>query len=134
MFKSPFSRRLDVRDLREKGKRAMPGRNCCIPQCFSSDDAFYKEAGVRFMTIPTLKRDDYVAWKDEIVKILEKYRVLHREDYERIENGRMYVCTRHVLDKDVYATGKLFFKLAYIYLPASAIRYSRNLRRISPIR
>ena len=109
MFKCPFSRRLDVRDLREKGKRAMPGRNCCISQCFSSDNAFYKEAGASFMTIPTLKRDDYVAWKNELVKILEKYRVMYREDYHRIENGRMYVCTRHFLDKDVYVTGKLFF-------------------------
>ena len=114
MFKYPFSRRLHVRDLREKGKRGMPGRNCCIPRCFPSDDSSYKEAGTSFMTIPALKRDDYVAWKNELFKILKKYRVLHRDDYHRIENGRMYVCTRHFLDKDVYVTGKLFSKLAYI--------------------
>ena len=33
----------------------MPGRNCCIPQCSSSDDLFYKQQAIAFLQIPTIK-------------------------------------------------------------------------------
>ena len=84
----------------------MPGRNRSIPLCFSSDDAVYKEAGISFLTIPTLKRDDYIEWKAELVNVLKKYRVLGPTEYQRIENGKMYICTRHFSDRDIYVTGK----------------------------
>ena len=54
----------------------MLGRNCCFPQCFSTEDEEHLAAGVKFFQIPTLKREDYVRWKKELVQIVQKYRLL----------------------------------------------------------
>ena len=83
------------------------GRNCCVPLCYSNDDPDYIPK-VGFLQFPTQKRADYVSWKKTLIDVLTKYRVLEPDDYQRIENGKMFICTLHFEEKDMYLTGKYF--------------------------
>ena len=84
----------------------MLGRNCCLPFCGSSESDKHKDVGIRFLQIPVIKSANYQEWKEKLVRIVEKYRVLSPTDYQRIEDGNMNICTRHFEDKDIYFTSK----------------------------
>ena len=83
------------------------GRNCCVPVCYSNDDPdSIRKVG--FLQFPAQKRAYYVSWKKNLIDVLTKYRVLEPDDYQRIENGKICICTLHVEEKDIYLTCKRF--------------------------
>ena len=84
----------------------MPGRNCAFPQCTSCETE--KHAAVKFFQITTRKSEyyDYEGWRDKIINILSRYRVMGKAEKERIAKGRMYICSRHYAEEDIEYTSK----------------------------
>ena len=70
----------------------MPGGNCAFPQCTSSE--YYKHTGVKVFQITTRKSEyyDYVGWRERIVNVLSKYRVIDKHERERIAGGKYFIC------------------------------------------
>ena len=86
----------------------MPGRNCCINGCGSCDSKAHKENGIRFLQIPTCKGPGYPEWKKELLNVISKFRVMGKDDIQRFNDGKMYICTLHFEGKDIYITSKFF--------------------------
>ena len=62
----------------------MPGANCVFPQC----GVARHHVSVGIFKLPTRKAD--VAWKKDIIQIIEKYRVVDKNLRERLELGNAY--------------------------------------------
>jgi len=82
----------------------MPGKCCAIPGCHASCTPKYD--GVHFFQITTRKSEyyDYVGWKNRIVDILSKYRPIGPKEEEKIDTGKMYICSQHYADEDMERT------------------------------
>ena len=84
----------------------MPGRNCCFNNCGSCESDAHKDLGIRFLQIPTCKGSGYSEWAKKLLEIIERYRVMSKDDHVRFKQGRMYICTLHFEEKYIYFTGK----------------------------
>ena len=56
----------------------MPGGNCCLPQCTVSRTD--RHTGIALFKIPTRKDDFYTAWRNKLVAVIRKYRVIENLD------------------------------------------------------
>ena len=81
------------------------GRNCCIPLCYANDDPDYIPK-VGFLQFPKLQRPDYISWRNNLVAILQKHRVLQPDGCKRIADEKMFICTLHFEEEDIHVTGK----------------------------
>ena len=54
----------------------MPGANCAFPECTVSRTAKYQ--GIGILQIPTRNNDFHVSWRNNIVTVLEWYRVMDK--------------------------------------------------------
>ena len=87
---------------------AMPGKNCCIPQCTVSQTLKHK--GIRLYQVSTRKDEFYTKLRKEILAIISRYRVFDTVFKARVENGRAFICEKHYKEEDFEKTSK------YIYL------------------
>ena len=62
----------------------MPGANCAFPECTVSRTAKYQ--GIGIFQIPMRDDDFYVSWRNNIVAVLGRYRVV-RAVRERVLTG-----------------------------------------------
>ena len=76
----------------------MPGANCAFPECTVSRTAKYQDIGI--FQIPMRDDDFLVSWRNNIVAVLGRYRVVR----ERILTGKIYVCERHFKTEDIEFT------------------------------
>ena len=54
----------------------MPGANCAFPECTVSRTAKYQ--GIGILQIPMRNDDFHVSWRNNIVTVLEWYRVMDK--------------------------------------------------------
>lgn len=97
----------------------MPGRNCAFPQCtvsFSNKHGF-----VSLFQIPTRKGDFYTNWRDDIIKVLDKFRKVDKLLSERISSGNVYICEHHFTTDDIEFTSEFGFLFFYILTSYTAI-------------
>ena len=93
-------------------KQDMPGRNCAFPTCTVSYTN--KHSFMSSFRIPTRKCDS--DWKNDIVKVLNKYRKVDKSLQERIDAGRVYICERHFKPEDFELTSKFMYIHIYIHI------------------
>ena len=72
----------------------MPGANCAFPECTVSRTAKYQ--GIGILKIPMRNNDFHVSWRNNIVAVLEWYRVMDKAVRECILTGKIYICERHL--------------------------------------
>ena len=71
----------------------MPGANCAFPECTVSRTAKYQ--GIGILKIPM---------RNNIVAVLEWYRVMDKAVRECILTGKIYICEQHFKTEDVEFT------------------------------
>ena len=98
-----------------KKKKAMPGRNCCLPQCTVSDTNKHKDIGL--FQISTRKDKYHTIWRKKLIDFLAIYRPLDGLLRERITKGNVYFCEKHFSPEDIEFTSE------YIIFMASQILY-----------
>ena len=47
------------------------------------------------------KSDFNTKWRENIVRVIGKYRVLDAAFYNRLKNGKVFVCERHYAPEDI---------------------------------
>lgn len=90
----------------------MPGGNCAFPQCTVTCYAPLHK-GISLFKIPTRKTEFYSKWRNDIVDVIKRYRVIDSHFLAQVNAGKRYVCERHFLPKDIERTSKFFFNLLY---------------------
>ena len=65
----------------------MPGANCAFPECTVSRTAKYQ--GIGIFQIPIRDNDFHVSWRNNIVAVLGRYRVMEKAVRERILTGKI---------------------------------------------
>ena len=85
----------------------MPGANCVFQQWGVAGH----HVGVGIFKLPTRKTD--VAWKKDIIQIIEKYSVVDKKLRKRLELGNAYVCELHYAKYDIEFTSNLQNKFLF---------------------
>ena len=80
----------------------MPGANCAFPECTVSRTAKYQ--GIGIFQIPMRDDDFHVSWRNNIVAVLARYRVMDKAVRERVLTGKIYICERHFKTEDIEFT------------------------------
>ena len=80
----------------------MPGANCAFPECTVSRTAKYQ--GIGILKIPMRNNDFHVSWRNNIVAVLEWYRVMDKAVRECILTGKIYICEQHFKTEHVEFT------------------------------
>ncbi|XP_065645285.1 uncharacterized protein LOC136075776 [Hydra vulgaris] len=80
----------------------MPGRNCAFPTCTVSYTN--KHSFMSSFRIPIRKCDS--DWKNDIFKVLNKYRKFDKSLQEKIDACRVYICEHHFKPEDFELTRK----------------------------
>ena len=80
----------------------MPGPNCAFSECIVSRTAKYQ--GIGIFQIPMRDNDFHVSWRNNIAKVLRRYRVMDKAVRERILTGNIYICERHFKTGDMEFT------------------------------
>ena len=68
----------------------MPGDYCCIPGCFTNSTPKYD--GIHLLQIPTQKsmgHFDYDGWREEIVRVICKYREVGLKERRKIKKSEV---------------------------------------------
>ena len=68
----------------------MPGDNCSIYGCTVSRRAKYK--GIALFKVPSGNNDFDVKWRDQLVAVVTKDRVIDASLRERIKNKKLFIC------------------------------------------
>lgn len=71
----------------------MPGENCSIYGCTVSRSSKYK--GIGIYKVPGGNNEFDTAWRNKLVAIITKNRVVDKALKDRIEKKRVYICQRH---------------------------------------
>ena len=80
----------------------MPGANCAFPESTVSRTAKYQ--GTRTFQIPMRDDDFHVNWRNNIVAVLGRYRVMEKAVRECILTGKIYICERHFKTEEIELT------------------------------
>ena len=89
----------------------MAGRNCCLPQCHYSD---YKpkravKEELKLFVVTSNKSPFYSKWREDIVKVIAKYRELDSQFYKRLALGHIWICEKHFAPEDIELNSKFMF-------------------------
>ena len=74
---------------------------CAFPHCHVSRTPKY--AGISLFQFPTRKDEFYTSWRQNLLGVLLKYRVLDSETIKKVMDGKtkMYFCERHFQEDDI---------------------------------
>ena len=89
----------------------MPGANCVFPNCGTNRREKYD--GVGIFRISQRKSPLYSAWREEVISIIKKYRVVDETFKRQIEAWNISICERHYKQDDIEFTSKLIHVLYY---------------------
>ena len=93
----------------------MSGRNCCLNQCQQSDyKPKRKEKEHWKMFTVTTRKDEITEWRNELVNIIKKYREVDNSFYERLANGKIWICEKHFSQDSLEINSKLILICLYI--------------------
>ena len=68
-----------------------------------------KHQRVGIFKIPTRNDSFYNEWRNNLVDVLIKYRVVDKWLKKRINEGKVYLCERHFIEQDIERTSKFVF-------------------------
>ena len=68
----------------------MPGANCAFPECTISRIAKYHGLGI--FQIPMRDDDFHFNWRNNIVAVLWRYKVMEKAVKELMLTGKIYIC------------------------------------------
>ena len=80
----------------------MPGKNCSIPNCPTSR----RHPGISIFNVPRGDDEFDKEWRNKLINIITKYRVVDASFRARIEKKNVAICEKHFRDED-----KIFRKL-----------------------
>ena len=89
----------------------MPGANCVLPNCGTNRRKKYD--GVGIFRISQRKSPLYSAWREEVITVIKKYRVVDENVMRQIEAWNISICERHYEQDDIELTSRL---ITYCYL------------------
>lgn len=90
----------------------MPGGNCCLPQCTVSVNK--KHQGKSLFQIPARKNEFYTNWRNNLINIVRKYRVIDQKFIENAAAGKVHICEDHFMEEDIVLTSKCLYYFIYI--------------------
>ena len=61
--------------------------------------------------LPGRENEFYAGWKDKIVEVIKRYRVVDEKLRERIQKGIVWTCERHYKPEEIERTSMFFFLL-----------------------
>ena len=76
----------------------MPGENCAIPGCSISR----KDKGISIFKVPLANNKFNKKWRQDLIKIILKYRQRDKSLNERIESHKLFFCEKHFTADQVY--------------------------------
>ena len=76
----------------------MPGENCCIFGCGTCR----REKGVSIWKLPTPNTPARAKWREELLRIITRDRVVDENFKRKRDNDTLYICQKHFADKDCY--------------------------------
>lgn len=71
----------------------MPGANCSIYNCYTSRTEKFK--GVAIFKVPAGKDEFNSNWREKLICIITKDRVVDKNLRKQIEENRVYICEKH---------------------------------------
>ena len=77
----------------------MPCTNCSVWGCQVSLAEKYK--GVSLFKVPSGNDTLSKNWRDKIISIITKDRVIDKDLRERINKGKLWVCQKHFKDEQI---------------------------------
>ena len=80
----------------------MPGANSAFPECTVSRTVKYQ--GIGIFQIAMTDDDFHVSWRNNIVTVLGRYRVMDKAVREHILTGKIYICEQHFRTEDIEFT------------------------------
>ena len=83
----------------------MPGANCVFPQCGTNRREKYD--GIGIFRISQRKSPFYSAWREDVISIIKKYRVVDENLKRQIEFWNISICEKHYIQEDIEFTSKL---------------------------
>ena len=98
----------------------MPGANCVFPNCGTnrrwnwniSDRRLELEYdGIGIFRISQRKSPFYSAWREEVITIIKKYRVVDKSLKRQIDSWNISICERHYKQDDIEFTSRLLHVL-----------------------
>ena len=82
----------------------MPGANGAFLECIVLRTV--KCQGIGIFQTPMRDDDFHVSWRNNIVSILGRYKIMDEAVRERILTGKFYICERHFKTEDIEFTSK----------------------------
>lgn len=73
----------------------MPGKNCCIPNCPTSR----RHTGISIFNVPRGDDEYSTEWRNKLVGIITKYRVVDASFRLKIEKRDVAICEKHFSDE-----------------------------------
>ena len=87
----------------------MPGENCCIVNCSRSR----KDKGVSLWKLPTPKNPEFKKWREDMLQIILRDRVLNTDLQRQIDEDRLHICQDHFRDDQLWICEYLVFCFLY---------------------
>ncbi len=78
----------------------MPGANCAIPNCGACRSKKYK--GISIIKLPAAVDDASRKWRNEILNVITRDRVIDTNLKKQIEEDRLYVWEQHFAPNELY--------------------------------
>ena len=75
----------------------MPGANCSVFGCPTS-----RRHNISIFKLPTPKNEFNKNWREDILKVITRDRVVDPKFKNQIVNDRVYICERHFNENEFY--------------------------------
>ena len=76
------------------------GDNCWVPECGSSR----RIEGLYLFKMPCTPRTEGVEWRNSLIAVIKKHRVVDTKLKERIATGKIFTCEKHFKPDEVEFT------------------------------
>ena len=84
--------------------------NCVFYGCFSNRNT-KKYDDIGLFKLPGRTTEFYAGWKDKIVEVIKRYRVIDDSLALRIQKGNVWTCERHYKPEEIERTSMYFLTL-----------------------
>ena len=101
----------------------MPGANCVFPNCGTNRRKKYD--GIGIFRISQRKSPFYSAWREKVITIIKKYRVVDKSLKRQIDSWNISICERHYKQDDIEFTSRLLH-LLYYSIVSTFKQYAQN--------
>ena len=103
----------------------MPGANCSMYGCGTSRK--HKDIGIFKLPLP--KDDFHRKWRQDLIDIILRFRVLDESLERQINEDRIHICQRHFREDQFYVCkliyiNQVLYAVPYFWIRACASNYN----------